>query len=84
MKTYELYNLTTGEILADNLTFDEIPELFDAYANFYDGDEIVACYRAINIKQCRKVVNPDEKAYNEFLKEWFNFVEEIITLDNLH
>lgn len=45
MKNFEIHDLTTNEILADNLDFEEVPELFKAYADFYSSHEIVFCER---------------------------------------
>lgn len=85
MKTYELYNLTTGEILADNLTFEEVPELFEAYANFFPEDEIVACYRENKMVRAQaRVINRDEMARNKFMVEWFDLMEEIMSMGNIN
>lgn len=45
MKNFEIHDLTTNEILSDNLAFKEVPELFAAYAEFYPNHEIVFCER---------------------------------------
>lgn len=45
MKNFESHDLTAGEILSDNLAFEEVPELFKAYADFYPDHEIVFCER---------------------------------------
>jgi hypothetical protein len=45
MKNFEIHDLTANEILADNLDFEEVPELFKAYADFYSSHEIVFCER---------------------------------------
>lgn len=85
MKTYELYNLTTGEILADNLTFDEVPELFGAYAEFYPDCEIIVCYREKTIvRTCAKVVNSEEINRKNFYAEWFSLMDELLAMDNIH
>ena len=85
MKKYELYNLTTGEILADNLTFEEVPELFEAYANFFPDHEIIACYREGKmVRTHAKVLSYDEIARNKFMIEWFDFMEELLAIDNIH
>lgn len=85
MKKYEIHNLTTGELLADNLTFDELPELFGAYADFYPGNEIVACYREqATIKRCVKIIGVDQAYKNNFYAEWFNLMDELLLMDNIH
>ena len=75
MKTYEIHDLTTSEILVDRLEFEDMPELLEAYINFYPNHEIVACYReyddvCIAINPVRQLTKKDFKV------EWFNLVEE--------
>lgn len=55
MKTYEIHDLTTNEILADNLSFDDVSELFEAYVGLYPNHEIVCCYRITKTPKIRKV-----------------------------
>lgn len=68
-KTYEIHDLTTNEILADNLEFEDMPELFLAYCNFHNGHEIISCYRQYG------KVQPIKLKKEEFLNEWLDFVE---------
>lgn len=85
MKTYEIYNLTTGEILADNLSFDDMPELFGAYLNFYPEDDIIVCCREVKISvTCARIVNQDELNRRAFYNEWFNLVDELFALGNIY
>lgn len=85
MKTYEIYNLTTGELLADNLIFDDVPELFGAYAEFFPDHEIAAYYREQPaIKRGVRVVPADEVGRNNFYAEWFDFMDELLAMDNIH
>lgn len=85
MKNYQIWNLTTNEMLADNLTFDELPELFGAYADFYPGNEIVACYtEQVTIKRCVKVLGVDQARKNNFYAEWFDLMEELLLMGNIH
>lgn len=85
MKKYELYNLTTGEILADNLTFEEVPELFEAYANFFQDHEIIACCRDLTIVRVHtRVINSEEMRRRNFYVEWLNLMEELLAMDNIH
>lgn len=85
MKKYELYNLTTGEILADNLAFDEVPELFEAYANFYPDHEIIACYRDMKIARVRaRILDTEEVNKNNFRAEWLALMDELLAMDNIH
>lgn len=84
MKIYEIHDLTTGEILADNLIFDEVPELFGAYFDFYIDHEIIACYRTTSITGGYKIINIDEIMANNFKAEWLNLIEELTNLGNLY
>lgn len=85
MKKYELYNLTTGELLADNLTFEEVPELFEAYADFFPDHEIFACCRESKIvRPYAKVLNHNEIARNEFMSEWLSLVDELCNMGNIY
>lgn len=79
MKNFEIHDLTTNEILADNLDFEEVPELFKAYADFYSNHEIVFCERIeddIVIPICTKK-NFNTKA--EFMTQWFMLVASNIS-----
>ena len=71
MKKFEIHDLTTNEILADNLSFDKIPELCKAYEDFYPDHEIAACYRYYN--NAYKITKYKQ---NNFKAEWFVLVEE--------
>ena len=85
MKTYEIYNLTTNELLADNLEFDDVPELFGAYAEFYPDHELIVCVRNMQITTtCAKVVSKDDVHRREFYSEWFGLMDELIRMDNIH
>ena len=84
MKTYEIHNLTTNEILADNLSFEDVPELFEAYSSFYMADDIIVCYRESHIKRCRQIIDISEAARNQFKSEWTCLIEELINLGNLY
>ena len=74
MEKFEIHDLTTGEILSDNLAFEEVPELFKAYADFYSSHEIVFCERIdedilIPIHTNKKLSNRAE-----FQTQWFTLV----------
>jgi len=71
-KLYEIHDLTTNEILADNLDFEDIPELLGAYADFYPTHEIIACCR--NHNNIYKIKSKKDS----FKAEWFNLIEENI------
>lgn len=71
--TFEIHHIN-GEILADNLTFDDVPILFQAYQDWYGKDLVIACYRPNN-----KKFHPKSRA-DEFYEEWFGFID---TLDSI-
>lgn len=72
-KIYEIHDLTTAEILADELTFEDVPELFLAYNNFYPDHDIIVCYREFG--KSFRVLTPKRLS---FAKEWYNLIEENI------
>lgn len=79
MKNFEIHDLTTNEILANNLNFEEVPELFKAYMDFYPNHEIVFCERiendiVISIHANRKISNK-----TEFQTQWFMLVTSNIS-----
>lgn len=85
MKTYEIYNLTTGELLADNLNFDDMPELYGAYLNFYPNDNIVVCCREVKVTvTCARIVQNKDIRKNKFYAEWFNLMDELFEIGNLN
>lgn len=68
-KFYELIDLTVNEVLADNLEFDELPELFEAYGNFTKHN-IIAIER-IDDSTTTKVLSPKQ----EYTKQWLDLVQ---------
>ena len=84
MKTYEIHNLTTNEILADNLSFEDIPELLEAYSSFYIADEIVACFREVDAKNNMQIISRDDSARNQFNSEWTCLIDELVNLGNIY
>lgn len=74
---YEIHDLTVTEILADNLDFDDIPELLEAYQCFYSNHEIAVFHRVDGyIKLSQYYLNADLQKQHEFKKEWLNLIEE--------
>lgn len=74
--TFEIHH-TNGEILADNLTFDDLPIIFQAYQEWYGEGLVVACYRKWD-----KKFHP-KSCSEEFYEEWLGFIDHLITLDNI-
>lgn len=75
MKNFEIHDLTTNEILADNLTFEEVPELFKAYADFYSNHEIVFCERIEDDIVIPIYTNKNFNTRAEFKAQWFMLVD---------
>lgn len=75
-KSYEIHDITTGEILADNLTFEDMPELLGAYQIFYPTHEIVGCYRVCH--NTFKVFNNLNYDKVRFRAEWTILMTENI------
>ena len=69
MKNFEIHDLTTNEILTDNLTFEELPKLFKAYADFYPDHEITVCQR-----KCNDICIPVDTE-KDFKTQWFMLVD---------
>ena len=85
MKTYEIWNLTTGELLVDNLEFEDMPELFGAYLDFYPDDNIVVCCREVKLTVIReRITNREPSRKKQFRNEWFNFIDELMTMENIY
>ena len=74
MNTYEIHNITTGEILVDNLSFDDMAEQLQIYIEFYSTDEIVSCYR---------ITEPTAKPHKITYKEEYVLYMEYIA-DNIY
>ena len=69
-KVYEIHDLTTAEILADNLNFDDVPELFKAYQDFYSNHEMAVFCRENSYIKCA-----NSHKQQEFKAEWFALIE---------
>ena len=86
MKNFEIHDLTTNELLSDNLAFEEVPELLEAYTKFYSTHEIVACIRNATMETSYKctldtikrfsVACINKQNHSEFLSEWLLLMEE--------
>lgn len=75
--TFEIHDITSCEILAENLPFDDVPELVMAYQLLEPTHEIVAVCREITVTE-RVHHIPRE----QFKCEWFDLLDDII--DNLY
>lgn len=75
--TYEIHHIN-GEILADNLTFEDVPILFQAYQEWYNEGCIIACYRVVNTTS-----KHPKSRLDEFREDWHDFMNYLITLDNI-
>lgn len=77
MLTYEIHNTSTGEILADNLSFDDVPELFQAYYDWYLGTVEVYC------RKCNRIFNITTRR-EAFRKEWTALIDQLIEFGNIY
>ena len=75
--TFEIHH-TNGEILADNLIFDDLPIIFQAYQEWYGEGSIIACYRTID-KPTRKLTDRQAERY----REWYEYLAYCKYLDNI-
>lgn len=75
--SFEIHDITTDELLVDNLAFEDIPELLQAYTMLYPMHRIEPCYRTITITQELRLM-PQE----EFTHDWYELLDDII--DNLY
>ena len=48
VKTYEIYENSTGVLLVDNLTFDQVAEQTQIYMDFFETDDISVIAREWN------------------------------------
>jgi hypothetical protein len=85
MKIYEFYSAITGELLVGNMTFDEVPELYNAYTELFPEEDIIVGYREEpEIKRCAKIISIDEHERNCFRSDWFDLIEELVKMDNIY
>ena len=71
--TFEIHNLTTNELLADNLNFVDMPELLSAYQQFYPKHFIEASYRVVKVtEQVRYIPR------QQFKLDWFELLDDIV------
>lgn len=71
--SFEIHDLTTKEVLCDNIPFDDLSELLVAYRLFYPDHRIEPCYREVTTSE-RIHYMPRE----EFKHDWFEMLDEII------
>jgi hypothetical protein len=77
LKLFELHHID-GEILADNLLFEELPILFQAYQEWYGDGSVIACYRTVDGK---KPLHKSRR--DEFYQEWYELMDNLVTLNNI-
>lgn len=77
LTTYEIH-LTSGEILADGLSFDDLPVLFQAYQEWYGEGSVIACYRTFDGHK-----QHHQSRRDEFYQEWGNFMDHLVALNNI-
>lgn len=77
LKTYEIHHLRTGEILADNLRFEDVPELFKAYYDWYIG--AVEVYERTVDKLFKITSRRDD-----FQKDWLELIDQLIEFGNIY
>ena len=75
--TFEIHDITTNEVLANNLPFDDLPELMTAYQLFYPTHRIEAVYRETTVTE-----RVHHLPRQQFKADWFELLDEII--DNLY
>lgn len=74
---FEIHDVTTREMLCDNVNFDDIPELLKAYEYFYPNHQIEVCYRKyIATERVRHIPRA------EFKNDWYNMIDDIV--ENLY
>ena len=74
--TYEIHH-TDGTILADGLSFEELPILFQAYQDWEMASLVFACYR-VNDSKPKPI---DRKA--EFYQQWYELMDNLVELNNI-
>ena len=85
MKTYEIWNLTTKELLVDNLEFEDMPELYGAYLEFYPNDNIVVLCRETKLTViCERIASREPSRRKRFMTEWLNFIDELLKIENIY
>ena len=77
LELFEIHHID-GEILADNLSFDELPILFQAYQEWYGDGSVIACYRTFDGKKPKF-----QSRRNEFYQEWYELIDNLVALDNI-
>lgn len=75
--TFEIHDVTTHELLADNLPFDDLPELVYAYQLMLPTHQIEACYREVVVTERLHHIPRDDFKY-----DWYELLDDII--DNLY
>ena len=83
MKIFEIHDLTTKEILSDNLDFDDVPELFAAYSELYPSHNLVFCERIEEDDDFVIIrINKHYTRKTDFNEQWLLFVDE--NLSNMY
>lgn len=74
--TYEIWDELAGEILVDNLSFDDAAEQSKVYQDFFGPHAIVV------LRESTRVIKLDTRA-QEYKRTHLDFVEELFAIGNL-
>ena len=74
---YEIRDAKTNETLVDNLTFDDMAELFAEYQAFF-GDDIYAYYCIDNNARTSTVSRE-----LEYKRAWLHYYDELQAMGNI-
>lgn len=78
VKTYEIYENSTGVLLVDNLTFEQVAEQAQTYMDFFETTDIsVVCREYINNNSIHSTTA------QLFKHEYINYFEQLQTMGNL-
>lgn len=78
LKTYSIYEPSTGVLLVDNLTFDQVAEQSKTYMDFFEIDDIIVV--ADDNKTCRRQHITNAQA---FKNAWVDYFGELQAMGNL-
>jgi hypothetical protein len=78
-KEFEIYLLTTGELLVDKLTFNQVPELFGAYEDLYGENTVTVICREFKHPL---TINTRSKS-KEYKNAWIEYFGELQLIGNL-
>lgn len=75
---YLIVDTNNGDVLLDNITFDELAELYPIYSDFYGEQNICPCITSVKTVAHKRLTEREL-----FVSAWMCYMDMLYELDNI-